>query len=176
MSTNCPAVSKRPSMSRRFSPLSMTWVRPCARGLPGRSGRSRKPSLKPGIELLQLLLGARLDVVVERASVRVDPDGQRAEVLDAELPQALGHELLPGDLLDLLDLRRLERRRAADDREVDHPEALHRLDRLVREAALAADRPDAVLLAERLGEPDHARAGGRADTVLHVVLRPHLGQ
>src|SRR5919108_1442737 len=109
-------------MSRRFRPLSMTWVRPSVRGLPGRWGRSRKPSLKPGIELLQLLLGGGLHVVVERVAVGVDADGERAEVLDAELPQALGHELLPGDLLDFLDLRRLERRCAADDREVDHPQ------------------------------------------------------
>src|SRR5271169_2411615 len=102
-------------------------------------------SLKASKELLQLLLGRRLDVVVERVAVRVDPDGERAEVLDTELPEALRHELLPRDLLDLLDLRRLERSRAADDREVDHPELLHGLDRVVGEAALAADRADAVL-------------------------------
>src|SRR4051812_5060187 len=122
MSTNCPAVSNIPSMSRRFSPLSITWVRPDSRGFPGRVGTPSQPSLKPGIELLQLLLGRGLDVVVEGVAVRVDPDGQRAEVLDAELPEALGHELLPGDLLDLLDLGRLERGGPADDREVDHPE------------------------------------------------------
>src|SRR5438093_6001544 len=97
-----------------------------------------------GIELLQLLLGGGLAVVVERVSVRVDADREGAEVLDPELPEALRHQLLPGDLLDLLDLRRLQRRRAADDREVDHPVPPHRLERLVREAALAADRPDAV--------------------------------
>src|SRR5919108_5048960 len=169
MSTNWPAVSKRPSMSRRFRPLSMTWVRPSTRGFPGRCGRSRKPSLKSGIELLQLLLRRRLDVVVERVAVRVDPDRERAEVLDAELPQALRHQLLPGDLLDLLDLRRLERRRAADDREVDHRVLTHRLDRLVREAALPADRPDAVLRPERLGEAHHAGARRRADAELLVL-------
>src|SRR5690349_3971109 len=134
MSTNSPPTSNIPSISRRFIPLSITCVSPSVRGLPGRRGRSRNPSLKPGIELLQLLLGAGLDVVVERVAVRVDPDRERAEVLDAELPEALGHELLPGDLLDLLDLRRLERSRSADDREVDHPEPLHRLDRLVGKA------------------------------------------
>src|SRR3954465_5933190 len=128
MSTNSPPTSNMPSISRRFIPLSITCVRPSARGLPGRAGRSRKPSLKPGIELLQLLLGGGLDVVVERVAVRVDPDGERAEVLDPELPEALGHQLLPGDLLDLLDLRRLERRCASDDREVDHPVFAHRLD------------------------------------------------
>src|SRR5580765_1146956 len=135
MSTNAPAVSKSPSMSRIPSPLSITCVSPSVRGLPGRAGRSRNPSWKPleaGKDLLQSLLGRSLDVVVERVAVRVDADRQRAEVLDAELPEALGHELLPGDLLDLLDLGRLERGRPADDRAVDHPEPLHRLDRLVR--------------------------------------------
>src|SRR5687767_8283064 len=123
MSTYSPAVSKRPSMSRRFMPLSMTWVRPRVRGFGGRAGTSRKPS-KPasevGIDVLQSLLGLGLDVVVERAAVRVDGDREGAEVLDAELPEALGHELLPVDLLDLLDLGGLERGRAADDGEVDH--------------------------------------------------------
>src|SRR3954464_10388138 len=163
MSTNSPPTSNMPSISRRFSPLSMTWVSPSVRGLPGRLGRSRKPSLKPGIELLQFRLCGGLDVVVERVAVRVDADRQRAEVLDAELPEALGHELLPRHLLDLLDLGRPERRGAADDGEVDHPEPLHRLDRLVGEAALAADRAHAVLRAERLGEAHHACARGRAD-------------
>src|SRR4051794_20517492 len=121
MSTYSPPTSNMPSISRRFSPLSMTWVSPSVRGLPGRIGRSRNPSLKPGIELLQLFLGTGLDVVVERVAVCVDPHGERAEVLDPELPEALGHELLPRDLLDLLDLRGLERGGTADDREVDHP-------------------------------------------------------
>src|SRR6266540_5222229 len=158
MSTNSPAVSKSPSMSRMFIPLSMTWVSPSPRGLPGRLGTPRKPSSKAGKELLQLLLRPLLHVVVERVAVGVDADRERAEVLDAELPQALRHQLLPRDLLDLLDLRGLERRRAADDREVDHPELSHRLDRLVGEAALAADRSHAVLRTERLGEAHHARA------------------
>ena len=94
--------------------------------------------------------------------------------LTRKLPEALGHELLPGDLLDLLDLGRLERRGTADDREVDHPEPLHRLDRLVREAALAADRADAVLRAERLGEAHHPRARRRADADLLVAAGPDL--
>src|SRR3954471_20981121 len=144
-----PDVSRTSSHARGPRPLSRTWVMPPSRGL------------KPSKELLQLLLGRGLDVVIERVAVRVDPDGQRPEVLDAELPEALGHELLPGDFLDLLDLGRLERRGAADDREVDHAEPLHGLDRLVGEAALAADRPHAVLRAERLGEPNHARARRR---------------
>src|SRR6478609_11995744 len=139
MSTNSPPTSNMPSTSRRFIPLSITCVSPSVRGLPGRAGRSRNPSLKPGIELLQFFLGRSLDVVVEGIAVRVDPDRERAEVLDAELPEALGHELLPGDLFDLLDLRRLERRGASDDREVDHAQLVHGLDGFIREAALAAD-------------------------------------
>src|SRR6187431_627476 len=156
MSTYSPAVSKRPSISRRFRPLSMTCVRPRSRGFPSRVGMSRNPSpSKPCIDVLQSLEGLRLDVAVERAPVGVDADGQRSEVLHPELPQALGHELLPGDLLDLLDLGRLEGGGAADDREIDHPETLHRLDRLVGEPALAADRAHAVLRAEPLGETHH---------------------
>src|SRR6266540_2575737 len=169
MSTNSPAVSKSPSMSRMFIPLSMTCVSPSPRGLPGRLGTPRKPSLKAGKELLQLLVRPLLDVVVERVAVRVDADRERAEVLDAELPQALRHQLLPRDLLDLLDLRGLERRGAADDREVDHPVAPHRLDRVVREAAFAADRAHAVVAAERLGEPHHPRARRGADADLLVL-------
>src|SRR5205823_4355570 len=172
MSTNWPPTSNIPSMSRRLRPLSMTWVRPTSRGLPGRSGTSRNPSLKPGIELLQLVLGAGLDVVVEGVAVRVDPDRERTEVLDPELPEALGHELLPVDLLDLLDLRRLERGGTADDREVDHPELLHRLDCLVGEPALAADRAHAVLRAEPFGEAHHPRRRGRADADLLVLAGP----
>src|SRR5262245_34983486 len=176
MSTYSPAVSKRPSISRRLRPLSMTWVSPRVRGFPSRVGMSRKapPPSEPCIDLLQSFARRSLHVAIERAAVRVDADGERAEVLHAELPQALRHELLPGDLLDLLDLGRLERRRPADDREVDHPEALHRLDRLVREAALAADGADAVLRAEALGEPHHARGRRGADAELLVLTGPEL--
>src|SRR3954470_256444 len=169
MSTNWPPVSNMPSMSPRFRPLSMTCVRPSVRGLPGRWGRFKKPSLEPCKDVLQSLLRLGLHVVVERVPVGVDADGERAEVLDAELPQALGHELLPCDLLDLLDLRRLERSRAADDREVDHAVLAHRLDRVVGEAALAADRTHAVLRTERLCETEHPRARRRSDADLLVL-------
>src|SRR5579872_4515161 len=161
MSMCSPAVSRTSSHARGPRPLSSTCVRPPSRRMP----RSRS---KPGIELLQLFLRACLHVAVEGVAVRIDADGERPEVLDAELPEALGHELLPVDLFDLLDLRRLERGRAADDREVDHPQPVHRLDRLVREASLAADRPHAVLPAERLGEAHHAGARRRADADLLV--------
>src|SRR5437667_3075086 len=156
MSTYDPAVSRKSSTARRPRPLSSTWVRPPSRR------RSRNP-LEPGIQLLQLLLRGRLNVVVERVAVRVDPDRERAEVPNAELPEAFGHQLLPGDLFDLFDLGRLQRSGAADDREVDHSELAHRLDRLVGEAALAADRPHAVVGTQRLGEAHHARARRRAD-------------
>src|SRR5712691_5321228 len=168
MSTYAPAVSNIPSISRRLSPLSITCVSPDVRGFGARGGRSRNPS-KAGIELLQLLFRCFLHVVVERVAVRVDADSQRAEVLDAELPEALRHQLFPGDLPDLLDLRGLERSGATDDREVDHPVLAHRLDRLVWEAALAADRAHAVLRAERLREANHPRARRRADADLLVL-------
>src|ERR671936_2756472 len=146
----------------------MTCVSPAARGFGVRAGRSRNP-LKAGIELLQLLLRSLLDVVVERVAVRVDADGERPEVLDAELPEALRHQLLPRDLFDLLDLRGLERRSAADDGEVDHAVRAHRLDRLVGKTALPADRAHAVSRAERPGEAHHPRARRRADAELLVT-------
>src|SRR5947208_12145853 len=156
-----PATSRTSSHARGPRPLSSTWVRPWC-------------GSKTSIELLQLLLGPLLDVVEERVAVTVDPDRQRAEILDPELPEALRHQLLPCDLLDLLDLGRLERRRPPDDREVDHSEALHRLDRLVRQAALAADRAHAVLRAEPLGEPDHPRRRRRPDADPLVAARAEL--
>src|SRR5215471_19115000 len=95
MSTKAPAVSKSCSMSRIPSPLSITCVSPSVRGLPGRAGRSRNPSwkpLEPGKDLLQSLLGLVLNGLVETLAVGVDSDGERAEVLDPELPEALGHQ------------------------------------------------------------------------------------
>src|SRR5919201_6313484 len=156
-----PATSSTSSQARGPSPLSMTCVSPWC-------------GSKASIELLQLLLGAFLDVVEQRVAVCVDADCEGPEVLDAELPEALGHELLPVDLFDLLDLRRLERRGAADDREVDHPVLAHRFDRLVGQAALAADRADAVPLAEPVREPHHARGRRRADADLLVLARADL--
>src|SRR3954465_12923899 len=174
MSTNWPPVSNMPSMSRRFRPLSMTCVKPSVRGLPGRGGRFRNPSLEGGNDVLQSSLRFGLHVVVERVAVRVDADGQRAEVLHAELPQAFRHELLPRHFFDLFDLRRLERGRTADDREIDHAVLAHRLDRVVGEAALPADRAHAVLRSERLGEADHARARRRAYAALLVLALADL--
>src|SRR6266550_3722380 len=166
MSMKSPEVSSTSSHARGPRPLSITCVSP--------PGRGANPRSKPLIELLELGLGALLHVVEERVAVRVDADGERTEVLHSKLPEALGHELLPGDLFDLLDLRRLERRRSADDREIDHPEALHRLDRLVGKTALAADRAHAVLLSQALREPHHPRGGRRADADLLVLAGTEL--
>src|SRR5436190_12855363 len=139
MSMYGPAVSSTSSQPRVPRPLSMTCVRPPARG--------GSPRSKPVNERLQLLGRSFLHVVKERVAVRVDPDPERTEILHAELPQALGHELLPVHLFDFLDLGRLERGGAADDGEIDHSVLAHGLDRLVREPALSADRAHAVLLA-----------------------------
>src|SRR2546429_9699884 len=99
------------SHARGPRPLSSTWVRPPSR---------ERPRSKPGIELLQLLLGGRLHVVVERVAGGVDAAGQRTEILDPELPAALGHQLFPADLLDLPDLGRPEATAAATTRERAH--------------------------------------------------------
>src|SRR3954469_11563254 len=127
MSMCSPAISRTSSHPRGPRPLSSTWVSPPSPVMP----RS-----KAGIELLELRLRALLHVAVERVAVRVDTDRERAEVLDAELPEALGHELFPRHLFDLLDLRRLERSGAADDREIHHAELVHGLDSFVGKAAL----------------------------------------
>src|SRR5947207_329185 len=156
-----PATSRTSSHARGPRPLSRTCVSPWC-------------GSKSSIDLLQLLLGAFLDVVEHRVAVTVDADDERAEVLHSEPPEALGHQLFPGDLFDLLDLRRLQRRRAADDREIDHPVLAHRLDRLVGQAALAADRAHAVLRTEALREADHARRRRRADADLLVLAGTDL--
>src|SRR5712692_2625530 len=166
MSMKSPDVSSTSSHALGPRPLSITCVSP-----PGRGARPRSKTL---IELLELGLRALLHIVEERVAVRVDADGERTEVLHAELPEALRHELLPGDLFDLLDLRRLERSRSADDREIDHAQALHRLDRLVGETSLAADGADSVLRAKAFRKAHHARGGRRADADLLVLAGAEL--
>src|SRR5437867_2164428 len=141
MSTNWPAVSKRPSMSRRFRPLSMTCVRPSARGFPGRGGRFRKPSLKPGNDALQSSLCLGLNVVVERIAVRADA------------------ELLVAPFADLAHARRgVEKERAA--------QVHRRLHALVEDADLraVADTDDVPLdghLVARTELEDLLRVGDR---------------
>ena len=85
------------------------------------------------------------DVAVEAAAVAVHADEQRPEVADAELPQRLGVEVVEVDVLDLLDPGRLERRGAADDREVDAAQLAERRLRAFAQAALADDDAHAVL-------------------------------
>src|SRR3954467_13475100 len=118
-----PATSSTSSQARGPRPLSITWVNPWC---------GVKPRSKSLIELLELRLRALLHVVEERIAVRGGADGQRAEVFDPELPEALGHQLSRARLFDLLDLRRLVRSGAADDREVDHSACLPRLVSLLR--------------------------------------------
>src|SRR5579864_3141850 len=48
--------------------------------------------------------GALRDVVVHALAVRVHRDDQRAERPDAELPEALRHQIFPVDAFDRLDL------------------------------------------------------------------------
>src|ERR1700692_1666920 len=106
MSMKSPDDSSTSAHARGPRPLSITCVSPPRRGA--------RPRSKSFIELLELELRPLLHVGEERVAVRADADRERAEVLDPELPQAFRHELFPGDLFDLLDLRRLERGRSAD--------------------------------------------------------------
>src|SRR5437763_11715419 len=100
MSMCSPAVSSTSSQPRGPRPLSSTCVRPPSRA---------RPRSKAGIELLQLGFGTGLNVAVERVAVCVDADRERAEVLDPELPQALGRQLRPLHLFDALDQAGSER-------------------------------------------------------------------
>src|SRR5260370_40368288 len=84
MSMCSPAVSRMSAQARTPRPLSSTCVSPPSRD---------RPRSKAGIELLQLLGGRSLDVVEERVAVLVDAERERAEIFDAELPEALGHEV-----------------------------------------------------------------------------------
>src|ERR1700733_5140733 len=54
----------------------------------------------------------------QRAAVRIHADQQRAEILDAEFPQALGMQVVEIDVLDLLDPGGFQRRGTADDGEI----------------------------------------------------------
>ena len=71
---------------------------------------------------------------VEIAAAAVHRDPQRAEAAHAELPEALGIEIVEIDVLDRLDPRGLERGRAADDREIDAAELAERGEPIPRRA------------------------------------------
>src|SRR5512141_2906829 len=80
-----------------------------------------------------------VDLRIQVAAVAVHRDEQRAEALDAEFPQRLGIEIVEIDVFDLLDPRRLERRGAADDREIDAAVLRERGERAFAHPALADD-------------------------------------
>ena len=106
--------------------------------------------------------------------MRVHGHYQGAEPPDAELPQALRHEVLELDLLDLLDLGGLQRRRAAGDRKVDPAELLQHRQGVRQQPALADDRADAVVVHQPAREAVHARAGGGADADLLIASGTEL--
>ena len=63
--------------------------------------------------------GGMIDRVVQTSTVAVHRDQQRSEIVNAELPEAFRIEVIEVDVLDRVDPRRLQRRRAADDCEID---------------------------------------------------------
>jgi len=101
--------------------------------------------------------------------VAVHGDDQGSEVTHAELPQAFGHQFLELDLLDGLDLGRLEGRGPARDGEVHAAELLQDRQRVGEQAALADDRAYPVLLHEPARETVHAGAGRGPDAELLVA-------
>src|SRR6185503_16978402 len=66
-----------------------------------------------------LLLRRGLHLRIKALAVAVHCNEQGAESVDAELPQRLGVEIVEVDVFDRLDPRGLQRRRAADDGEID---------------------------------------------------------
>src|SRR5262245_19917902 len=72
-----------------------------------------------GIGIRKVPLRLLSHVVVARGPVGVHCHEERAEVPDAELPEALRHQVLPVDRLDRLDLDRLDAGRPTDDGQVD---------------------------------------------------------
>ncbi len=122
--------------------------------------------------------------VVAAAPVRIHRHQQRPEALDAEFPQAFGIEIVEIDILDLLDPRRLQRRRPADDGEIGAADLLKGLLRFGTKPALADDEPHAVLRHQGPREALHARRRRRADTDRRVARRirrrivdsPHIGR
>ena len=108
---------------------------------------------------------------IKIAAMAVHRDEQRTEIFDLELPQRLGIEIVEIDLLDLLDSRRLERSRTADDGEIDAADILERRLRCGEEPALADHDAHAVLLHQRSREALHACARRGADADRRVTRR-----
>src|SRR5260221_14702311 len=74
---------------------------------------------------------------IEAAAMTVHRHDQRPEAAHAELPERFGIEIVEVDVLDRLDPGRLERRRAADDREICAAHFLEGVERVQAQATLA---------------------------------------
>src|SRR5688572_11979300 len=105
-----------------------------------------------------------VDDRVEIAAMAVHRNQQRTEALDAEFPQRFGIEIVEVNFLDLLDPGRLERRRTADDSQIDTAQLAECLLRRREQPAFADHDADPILLHQRTRETLHARARGGADT------------
>src|ERR1041385_4893670 len=100
---------------------------------------------------------------IEAATVTVHGDDERAETVDAKLPQRFRVEVVEVDVLDGFDPGGLERRGAADDGEVHAAHFAEGIRRVFPQAALADDDPHPVFAHQRPGEALHAVARGGAD-------------
>src|SRR5947209_19222786 len=107
----------------------------------------------------------------QRAAMRVHPDQQRPEMPDLESPQALGVQIIEIDVLDLLYPGSLQRRRAADNRQIGATQFLEGGERIGTHAALADNDAHALALHQRPGKPLHALRGGGADAERRVAGR-----
>src|SRR5262249_55470998 len=86
-----------------------------------------------------------VDYGVDARAMAVHSDSQRAEVAHAKAPQALGMQIVEIDVLDRFDPGRLQRRGAADDREIGAAELAKRGERPWSESTLADDEPHPAL-------------------------------
>src|SRR5579859_3050926 len=132
-----------------------------------------KPSATGGtklikVELLDLFGGALLNFPVKAVTVGVNRHHERAEIFDPEFPQALGHQVLPPDLFNLFNLRRLQRRGATDDRQVHSTKFLHCLNTRLQQSGLAHNHPNLVTLQQAGYKAVHARTRGGSDGKLFV--------
>src|SRR5688500_4028603 len=117
------------------------------------------------------LLRSILDPGIEAVAVAIHCNEQGAEAVDAELPQRLRIEVVEVDVLDRFDPRRLQRGRAADDREVGAAQLPEGLQRLLAQAALSDNEAHAVLAHERPGKALHAIACRSADADRGIAAR-----
>src|ERR1041384_40977 len=99
--------------------------------VPAMTHAQQAQSLRPA--LLRRILHLR----IEAATVTVHGDDERAETVDAKLPQRFRVEVVEVDVLDGFDPGGLERRGAADDGEVHAADFAERIRRIFPQAALA---------------------------------------